>query len=179
MKKYIALVVILLEMIGILAINVIYANNLSKLNATNISIPDNLKLTIKEDISKESRDGSFIIPKDTVICPEYVFPDRTVCFHFEGNKERVHIEWEKIEEESILEELNHEAELKREEHQKDVKTRGLIIGVAEGVLWIVLGGLLSYALMKKEKYTLLIIIHFIFFLAVLLLLYSNANYLSH
>lgn len=177
MKKYIALVVILLEMIGILAINVIYANNSSKLIATNISIPDNLKLTIKEDISIESRDGSFIIPKDTVICPEYVFPDRKVCFHFEG--ERVHIEWEKIEEESILEELNHEAELKREEHQKDVKTRGLIIGVAEGVLWIVLGGLLSYALMKKEKYTLLIIIHFIFLLAVLLLLYSNANYLSH
>ena len=176
MRKLILFFVILLEILGVIAINVAYANSNAELFAVNISIPEGLELTLNKDISVQTRDESVIIPKDTVIYPEYIFPDSTVCFHFEGIKERVHTEWENIKEQNALESLKHDAELRRAEQQKSYKARGLIIGLAEGVLWLVVVGLLSLLLMKKEKYTLLIIIHFFIILAVSIILYINVRY---
>lgn len=78
MRKFILFFVILLEILGIIAINVAYANSNAELFAVNISIPEGLELTLNKDISVQTRDESVIIPKDTVICPEYIFPDSTV-----------------------------------------------------------------------------------------------------
>ena len=176
MKKIIFFVLIL-EMAGIIAANVIYADKNAELSAVTIEVPEGLELTINKDISVETQDGSILIPEDTVIYPDYIFPNSTVNFHYEGTTERLYTSWDNIKEQNRLTELKNDAELKQQKWQKSTKTRGIIIGFVEGSAWLVLGGFLSLVLIKKDKIVVLIIFHFLAIVAILAILHLQGAYL--
>ncbi|MCR4767947.1 MAG: hypothetical protein K5875_08310 [Saccharofermentans sp.] len=176
MKK-IMFFVLILEMAGIIAANVICANRTAELSAVTIEVPEGLELTINKDISVEIQDGSILIPEDTVIHPDYIFPDSSVVFHYEGTTERLHTDWDNIKEQNKLKELKNEAELKQQKQQKSTKNRAIFIGFAEGSAWLVFGSFLSLVLIKKDKKAVLIICHIQAIAAIAAILYIQAAYL--
>lgn len=176
MKKHYIFIVILIEIIGIVCISTLYAFNYSEFVVMNIAVPEGLKLTLNKDISINTNDGAILIPKDTVINPKYIFPDNTVCFYYNETTERLHTEWENIYEQGVLDDLKHEAELRQEAQQRKIKTRGLIVGIFIGVFWLFIGGIISFEIIKKEKYTLLTILHSIIIAVIVLILYSRVIY---
>ncbi len=179
MKKILAYVFLLLEMIGIVSIGFVYANKAAKLSAIDIHIPDGMHLTTNKDILITTQSDNITLPKDTVIIPEFVFPNNTVCFHYEGIAERLSASWDSFNEKDQLNALKIKAEQDLVDKTEKNKARTILLGFVVGIIWLVFGGVLSYFLLKYDKGFIVVIINIVAILIISVYLYSLKAYLWH
>jgi hypothetical protein len=178
MKNVVAYLILLLETIGIIAASVIYANKASMHSAINIQVPDGMQLTLSKEIEIDTADGSIVLSEGTVVTPEYIFP-HDVHFQYEGTNKRVHADWDNFKEKQQLEALKIKAEHDLEDRIEKGKFKCIAIGAAIGIVWLVLGGILSSMLIKHEKGIIAIIIHGIVIMIIIFNLYTLNAYLWH
>lgn len=176
MKKVITLFTLLIEFIGIFAICIITSMNYADHCGTEIIIPDGLQLTLNNDVSLSSNNGTVLISKDTVVVPDGIH-DNLVFFYHDSSTGRLHTSWENFKERQVLEDLQDDAEQRRVESQKSMKIRGVIFGVVLGLFWFILGCFVFFALLKKEKGILVVIINVLVIIAIAIYLYKLNAYL--
>lgn len=178
MKNVVAYLFLLLETIGIIAASVIYANKANTHNAISIQVPEGMQLTLSKEIEIDTADGSFVLSEGTVVTPEYIFP-HDVHFQYEGTNKRVHADWDNFKEKQQLEALKIKAEHDLEDRIEKGKFKCIAIGAAIGIVWLVLGGILSRLLIKHEKGFILVIIHGVVIAIIAFEIHSLTAYLWH
>lgn len=178
MKNVVAYLFLLFETIGIIAASVIYANKANMHNAISIQVPEGMQLTLSKEIEIDTADGSFVLSKGTVVTPKYIFP-QDVHFQYEGMNQRIHADWDNFKEKQQLEALKIEAEHDLEDRIEKGKFKCIAIGAAIGIVWLVLGGILSRLLIKHEKGFILVIIHGVVIAIIAFEIHSLTAYLWH
>lgn len=178
MKNVVAYLFLLFETIGIIAASVIYANKANMHNAISIQVPEGMQLTLSKEIEIDTADGSFVLSEGTVVTPEYIFP-QDVHFQYEGMSQRIHADWDNFKEKQQLEALKIEAEHDLEDRIEKGKFKCIAIGAAIGIVWLVLGGILSRLLIKHEKGFILVIIHGVVIAIIAFEIHSLTAYLWH
>lgn len=94
-----------MEVLIIFAVNVFDAKQQSKWVGYMIHVPENMKLTINKDISVSANDETILLKQNTTIEPSYIYPDRTVFFHFGETEEMLSVSWNCFVEQEQLETL--------------------------------------------------------------------------
>ena len=178
MKNVVAYLFLLFETIGIIAASVIYANKANMHNAISIQVPEGMQLTLSKEFEIDTADGSFVLSEGTVVTPEYIFP-QDVHFQYEGMNQRIHADWDNFKEKQQLEALKVEAEHDLEDRIEKGKFKCIAIGAAIGIVWLVLGGILSRLLIKHEKGIILVIIHGVVIAIIAFEIHSLTAYLWH
>ena len=137
-----------------------------------------MQLTLSKEIEIDTADGSFVLSEGTVVTPEYIFP-HDVHFQYEGTNKRVHADWDNFKEKQQLEALKIKAEHDLEDRIEKGKFKCIAIGAAIGIVWLVLGGILSRLLIKHEKGFILVIIHGVVIAIIAFEIHSLTAYLWH
>lgn len=178
-KKMIAFIIIVfIESLGLAMFSLSYSKSSAESIALSILIPEDLVVTTNNEICFTSKDGSEkTIPIGSKITPDYIFPD-SVSFSY---GEDIHIsgEWGDFIEQEALKELGKNAIEEQTSQREKAIVRGICICIVAGLCWLLLGITVSYALIKREKIVLLIVIHAIVILSVSFLLVGSQRYLVH
>lgn len=172
---------LLLEVLAIVLLGSVYANNHMYSTVSIVEFPEGMYLTIKEDTILTYHDEEVLLPKGSLVKPDDSFPD-SVSFYFAKDEKAFKALTEMDEGESMLrlEELGimyfshnstslfveqaeidsmREEVIRRNKAQwKDIKTKATIYTAAISLCWLIIGGLLVFLLSKKGWYALLYII---------------------
>ena len=178
MKNVVAYLFLLFETIGIIAASVIYANKANMHNAISIQVPEGMQLTLSKEIEIDTADGSFVLSEGTVVTPEYIFP-QDVHFQYEGMNQRIHADWDNFKEKQQLEALKVKAAHDLADRIEKNTFKHIATGVAVGLGWLVIGGILSRLLIKHQKGFILVIIHGVVIAIIAFEIHSLTAYLWH
>lgn len=158
LKMTIAYILILIEVLSIFAINILYAKQKSQLVGYSICVPEGMELTINRDITVSTKDETKILKQNTTIYPSYIFPDKTVHFHFGETKEMFSVSWNNFVEQESLDRLKEEADQRFQVEQGKRIKKGVLVGVSQAIGWLIISGSLTILLIKKKKYNVLLIL---------------------
>lgn len=180
-KLVLAIGLLLLEVLAIVLLGSVYANNHMYRTAPIIEFPEDMYLTIKEDTTLTYQDEEVLLPKGSLVKPADSFTE-SISFYYAKDENAFKALTEMDEGESMLrlEELGimyfphkstslfvEQAELdsmreevirRNEANREDIKTKATICTVAISICWLLIGGLLVFLLSKKGWYILLYII---------------------
>ena len=156
MKKFIVILLLIIEFAGILAIALCLAKDKASRCSDAIQFPKDMQLTLDNDMSFDKDSGVIFIPKGTKIIPGSNYDD-SIHFMIEGSDEMLSATWDNFVEQDHLIALKEEARQKQVRNQNAIMKRGAIRGGIAGGAWLLIGSLISFILLKKNKSTLSII----------------------
>lgn len=171
MYKKIPYFLLVIEVLMIFVVNVFYARFNASLNVSEIEVPEGMRLTLIKNISISTSEGTIVLPKDTIINPTFIFPDKTVYFNYENiiMYSHLHTSWESFIEQEQLEKLKEEAEHKTREKQSEIIKHGVIYGIVQASAWLLVIGTVTLIFVKKKLYKAILILQIGLPLIVLLL----------
>ncbi len=171
MNKVIIYTLLFLEVVGIFALNMKVARHNADHCSSLIEIPDGTLLTINRDITLKINNEDVFIPKGTMIIPQSIRAN-VISFFYDETGERLDTSWDSIKEQNVLENLRESAEIRRRDHQQRFIMKGAFTGVAEGIGWLIVGGILNYWFIRNNRYKALMIIHAFVSIVIVVLLVS-------
>jgi ABC-type glycerol-3-phosphate transport system permease component len=177
LKNILLVLVLIIEALGIFWYSLTISKDNAKHVAVIIQVPENMMLTIANDICfSVDKEKEITVTEGTKITPDYIFSN-CVIFSYEGY---IHIsaEFNDFVEHAQLEDLENVALQDKVNRQKEYVLKGVIIGIIVGVCWVILGTVIAYPLIKKEAVGVLIIVHFIVIILLSLMIYGSHQYLS-
>ncbi len=160
MKKQLLMILIVIEIVGILAIGLLFSKWRSSYYVYSIEIPKGMQLTTNKNLELSELDGSVTISEgETVIPIGAVKP--YVYFTQEQGDFLLSSTWDNFVEHEQLDKLQEDADLKSEAAQKKVITKGVITSVVVAICWLGLVLTVSFVLLKKNRNKVLLFGHII------------------
>lgn len=164
MKRFICIIIILVECLGIFAIARHLALVKSMKTAVNNEIPEGVQLTSCREITNEWPDNSIVVPAGTKVIPVLVSSD-LINFEYQdpdsdsdSNKLIMAVPEDFVEQDLIAQILD-EYRINAEQVHKPIIQRGIIKGTVFGTCWLAIGGVLTAVLLHKQKTRVLLIGH--------------------
>lgn len=193
-KKIIAIVLLVLEVIAILFVGHLRAENEGIHYGTLVEPQGGIYLTFSKDIELNDFDGKTIAPKGSVVLVEAIGNNYVGGFFSKTNSgfdafkklddlEQLekcremgflwfHLSWDCFEEQTKLEELYREKELAVEAKREAAMTNIYCYTAFSAILCILAGALLIFLLSRKEWYLLLYVLEVIVLLITIFILPS-------
>lgn len=161
-KRFICIIIILVECLGIFAIARHLALVKSMKTAVNNEIPEGVQLTSCREITNEWPDNSIVVPAGTKVIPVLVSSD-LINFEYQdpdsdSNKLIMAVPEDFVEQDLIAQILD-EYRINAEQVHKPIIQRGIIKGTVFGTCWLAIGGVLTAVLLHKQKTRVLLIGH--------------------
>ncbi len=166
MKKSMILFFLILEFLGLWAIEMHFSNVKAHYEAVSVIIPEDMVLTTSREVSfvfpntgvewfdSSATSDTIVVPEGTTIKPR-VISENKVAFYYEGSEsdasDFVEASWDCFIENEQLARLWEESCSAAELRYRHIIQRGVIKGVILGLCWLVIGSVLSIFLIKKQK----------------------------
>ncbi|MBO4680747.1 MAG: hypothetical protein J5623_02460 [Clostridiales bacterium] len=162
-KKVIACVLLALEVIGIFLANFLYVRYFLDYYISAHTIENDIELTVSKDVSVFDMNGNVELSKGTVIHPVYVAregKEYKVYFNYEDTVIHTYISTDgsNFVERDRIEKLMQMIEQRSLDEKAAELRRGIIAGITQAAVWLVIGGILTVIMTKKEKYLILYLI---------------------
>ena len=159
-KKVIAFVLLALEVIGIFAANFLYVRHFLDYYISSHTIENDIELTVSKEVSIYDPNGNLELSKGSVIHPVYVAREGrkyTVYFNYEDTVIHTYISTDgsNFAEQDKIEKLMHMIEQRTLDEKAAELKRGITAGITQAAVWVIIGGILTVILTKKEKYLIL------------------------
>ena len=163
-KTVIAVIVLLIESLCIFGLFFLKGKTEAGHISTIVNIPEGMTLTASKDLTVSSGDESIVISKGTTIKPSYVYADN-IYFYDDSVSGRLSAPLDSFVEQNELRKMVEDSLNESEKARKESTGSNVSIGIAVSICWLLIGGLITYFLLKKEWLLLLVVIHVVVFIA--------------
>ena len=158
MNKLVVIMLFIFELVGILAFDLHIAREKANRCSDLIHFPVNMVLTLNQDVSISADDGVIVIAKGTEITPRSNY-DNEVHYMIDGCDNLLISSWDCFVEQDQLMKLKTDAETRKSNNQKSLLKQGATKGIVKCLVWLIIGVIFSFWLIKGKKIKLLIIGH--------------------
>ena len=172
-KNVFAVILLVIDFIAILFCGYMVATNRAAHYGISIEVPEDMHLTFKADTSFDEKEGSFTIPKGTVIKPKYIYRNR-IGFDYstegysieeirnmdssERDEKGVHYLVEKPESFEEYEEIVRLLDEREQQYlitRKNVIQKTFVLALGLGIVWLLAWCIFTWFLCRKQMYVVL------------------------
>lgn len=176
MKKNISIVFLIIEIVCIFVAFYISYKRKADHWYTPILIPDNMQLTLTDDVCFQILGGdTYTVPRGTTCIPIQINYDSVTFYYDEVTDIKYTVNWDNIYEKDQLMELRVVAENHNNEVRTSYKLRGLVLGILFGVLWFIVETILTRIFLNKESKLPIVFMHIIALVCVFSFLYLSGS----
>lgn len=162
MKRVALVVLLILEVVFVFAFFYLPAKRKAQfISIGNCEIPEDMTLTVEDELVYRQSDQTITVSQGTEIVGQHIPCYDGVVFEYKDSAgiHFVSATWDSFKEKDQLATLWEEHMQKKEQVMQPVIRAGAVRGIAFGVCWLVLSGILSIVLFKRDKFRLLMSIH--------------------
>lgn len=172
MKRVIFIILLFIEVLGLFAISIIYAQKKADSCGAIIVIPTDFRLTLANDVFVSDIRNDYCIPKNSTIEPCHI-ECYSVYFYDKTTEVMVVTSWENIKEKNKLMQLEKEAEAKKQNDQKAFIKSGILAGFLIGCIWLFVGLVLTVRFNKEKRTAGLITVHLLTIIIIMIVCYLS------
>lgn len=160
MKKVLILLMLLIESVGLFAIQRHLSIAKSWYVPVKNEVPEGFQLTTQREIINDWIDYSVVVPAGTTVVPTYLSAD-LINFEYSSPDSNSHdlilaVPEDFVEQDQIAQ-IFKDYQNKAEQIRKPIIRRGIVYGVVCGLCWFIFGGISSLLLLRKQKLRLLFV----------------------